>query len=122
MVQPKPLSMRATACPMAPKPMMPTVLPESWAVGRAKLPPIHCPCASAACPCARWRIAAIISPSVNSATGTELLPVVRATGMPSARAASRSRLSTPTPHLCSRRRRLPARSTLPGTAIWPEMA
>ena len=38
---------------------------------------------------------------MNSATGTALLPVVRATLMPSARAVSTSRLSTPTPHLCS---------------------
>ena len=47
------------------------------------------------------RSAASIRPRVNSATGTALLPVVRATLMPSSRAVSRSRLSTPTPHLCS---------------------
>ena len=59
---------------------------------------------------------------VNSATGTALLPVVRATGMPMARAASRSKLSVPTPHLCSSFRPGAARSTAPGTATWPEMA
>ena len=69
-----------------------------------------------------WRNAQIVSPSVNSATASELLPVVRATLMPSARAVSMSRLSTPTPHLCSSLSRFAARSTSPPTATWPEIA
>ncbi len=55
-------------------------------------------------------------------TGTALLPVVRATWMPSARAASRSRLSVPTPHLCSSRSFGAARSRSPETPTWPAMA
>ncbi len=121
-VQPKPRSRRATACPMAPNPTSPTVLPDSRKAGRAKLPPIQRPSESSAAACAMERRVEIISPIVSSATGTALLPVVRATFTPRRRAASRSRLSTPTPHLCSSRSRRAAPSTAAFTAIWPEMA
>ena len=59
---------------------------------------------------------------VNSATGTALLPVVRATFRPRRVAASRSKLSVPTPHLCSSFSLRPACITAAPTAIWPEMA
>ncbi len=61
-------------------------------------------------------------PMVNSATGTALLPVVLATAMPSWRAASTSRLSTPTPHLWSSLRLVAACSTSALTATCPETA
>ncbi len=83
-VQPKPRSRRATAWPMAPKPTSPTVLPDSRKAGRAKLPPIQRPSDSSAAACAMERRVEIISPIVSSATGTALLPVVRATLTPSA--------------------------------------
>jgi hypothetical protein len=65
---------------------------------------------------------ASIRPMVNSATGTALLAVVRATLMPHSRAAARSKLSTPTPHLCSSFSLRADLSTRALTGTWPEIA